>query len=252
MRNRVALVLGFAAAILVLDIALSATTSNLTILYIAEDRFYNYDFASRSVSSSNVDWPVGLLFYSNADVNKVKSIYWGITLASTMYAYIDDGGGWVWDSDMGTKGIVYSSYLNSYVYLHMRVYTPNPPDYAYNQYWGKYVIATAHYDQFPLESWSGYSEYAEHHLASIASGKGYAVYVDWAYFYNDRGTLQSTTSRTAARSPPSIHLQAALAEELLELRAAPLNPLPQPRPQLPHAPAAPQPLHQPHPVAKAV
>lgn len=184
MRNRVALVLGFAAAILVFDIALSATTSNLTILYIAEDRFYNYDFASRSVSSSNVDWPVGLLFYGNADVNKVKSIYWGRIPASTMYACIDDGGGWVWDSDMGTKGIVYSSYLNSYVYLHMRVYAPNPPDYAYNQYWGKYVIATAHYDQFPLESWSGYSEYAEHHLASIASGKGYAVYVDWAYFYN--------------------------------------------------------------------
>ena len=132
-----------------------------------------------------MDWPVGLVFYGNADVNKVKGIYWGVTLlANPMYAYINDGSGWVWDTDRGTKGVVYSSYLNSYVYLHMRVYAPNPPDYAHNAYWGKYVIATAHYDQYPFESWSGYSEYAEHDLAQIASQKGYTVFVDWANFYN--------------------------------------------------------------------
>ncbi|UNQ73808.1 hypothetical protein [Infirmifilum sp. NZ] len=162
-----------------------ATTSNLTVLAIAEDMFYNYDFASQSVSSSNVDWPVCLVFYGNADVNKVKGIYWGATiLANPMYAYLNDGAGWVWDPDRGTKGVVYSSYLGGYVYLHMRVYAPNPPDYMSNTYWGRYVVATAHYDQFPLESWSGYTEYAERHLASIASAKGYATFVDWAYFYN--------------------------------------------------------------------
>ncbi len=162
-----------------------ATTGNLAILAVAEDAFYNYDFLSQSASPGNVDWPVCLIFYGNAYVDKVKNIYWGVTIfAYPMYAYLNDGSGWVWDTDRGTKGIVYSTYLNAYVYLHMRVYAPNPPDYMSNSYWGRYVLATAHYDQFPLESWSGYTEYAERDLASIASSKGYAVFVDWAYFYN--------------------------------------------------------------------
>ncbi|WP_218042139.1 hypothetical protein [Infirmifilum lucidum] len=162
-----------------------ATTNNLTVLAIAEDRFYNYDFTSQYVSPGSVDWPVCLVFYGNAYVDKVKNIYWGVTIfANPMYAYLNDGSGWAWDTDRGTKGVFYSNYLNQYVYLHMRVYAPNPPDYMGNSYWGKYVIATAHYDQYPLESWSGYTEYAERDLASIASSKGYTVYVDWAYFYN--------------------------------------------------------------------
>jgi hypothetical protein len=162
-----------------------ATTSNLTLLMVAEDSFYNYDFTSKTVSSSNVDWPVSLVFYGNADVNKVKNIYWGVTiLANTMYAYLNDGQGFVWDEDRGTKGVVWSDCTNSYVWLHMRVYAPNPPDYLYNIYYGKYVIATAHYDQFPLESWSGYTECAEKHLADIAKSKGYTVYQDLFYFYN--------------------------------------------------------------------
>ncbi|AKG39443.1 hypothetical protein MA03_07830 [Infirmifilum uzonense] len=172
-------------SVLVYRTTLAASTSNLTTLCVAEDCFYNYDFTSTSVSSTNVDWPVGLLFYGNADVNKVKNIYWGVTIfANPMYFYMNDGSGWIWDEDRGTKGVVFSSYLNSWVYLHMRVYAPNPPDYAYNSYWGKYVLATAHYDQYPLETWSGYSEYAEKDLASIASNKGYATFQDWAYFYN--------------------------------------------------------------------
>ena len=162
-----------------------ATTSNLTLLTVAEDSFYNYDFTSKTVSSNNVDWPVSLVFYGNADVNKVKNIYWGVTiLANTMYAYLNDGQGFVWDEDRGTKGVVWSNCTNSYVWLHMRVYAPNPPDYLYNIYYGKYVIATAHYDQFPLESWSGYTECAEKHLAAIAKSKGYTVYQDLFYFYN--------------------------------------------------------------------
>lgn len=66
----------------------------------------------------------------------------------------------------------------------MRVYAPNPPDYMYNQDWGKYIIAITHYDEYPWESWSGYSEHAEKDLAAYARSKGYTVYEDWAYFYN--------------------------------------------------------------------
>jgi hypothetical protein len=186
MNTKPFLLLALVGVIVALPLASrGATTSNLTLLMVAEDSFYNYDFTSKTVSSSNVDWPVCLVFYGNADVNKVKNIYWGVTiLANTMYAYLDDGQGFVWDEDRGTKGVVWSNCLNSYVWLHMRVYAPNPPDYLYNIYYGKYVIATAHYDQFPLESWSGYTECAEKHLADIAMSKGYTVYQDLFYFYN--------------------------------------------------------------------
>lgn len=186
MNTKPFLLLALVGVIVALPLASrGATTSNLTLLMVAEDSFYNYDFTSKTVSSSNVDWPVCLVFYGNADVNKVKNIYWGVTiLANTMYAYLDDGQGFVWDEDRGTKGVVWSNCTNSYVWLHMRVYAPNPPDYLYNIYYGKYVIATAHYDQFPLESWSGYTECAEKHLADIAKSKGYTVYQDLFYFYN--------------------------------------------------------------------
>ncbi|WP_288008172.1 hypothetical protein [Thermofilum sp.] len=186
MNTKPFLLLALVGVIVALPLASrGATTSNLTLLMVAEDSFYNYDFTSKTVSSSNVDWPVCLVFYGNADVNKVKNIYWGVTiLANTMYAYLDDGQGFVWDEDRGTKGVVWSNCLNSYVWLHMRVYALNPPDYLYNIYYGKYVIATAHYDQFPLESWSGYTECAEKHLADIAKSKGYTVYQDLFYFYN--------------------------------------------------------------------
>lgn len=40
----------------------------------------NYDFLSQSISQSNVDWPIMIIFYGNATVNKVKSIYGGTTI----------------------------------------------------------------------------------------------------------------------------------------------------------------------------
>lgn len=164
----------------------AATTTHLSTLFTNEDQYYNYDFLSQSAWGGNVDWPVTMVFCNNADVNKVKSIYFGSTIASTMYLQMNDGGGWVWDSDMGTKGALwYSSYLGQYVYLHMRVYAPNPPDYAYNSSWGNYVLGTTHYDQYPFETWSGYSEDAEKDFASIALSKGYTVIPDTLYFYNN-------------------------------------------------------------------
>ncbi|ABL78588.1 hypothetical protein [Thermofilum pendens] len=174
-------------------LSLRVASGGLTALWVTSTGFYNYDFKSQVVSSSNVDWPVTMVFYGNADVNKVKNIFFGLTiLANPMYAYIYSNG-WVWDTDRGTKGVVYSNYLNGYVYLHMRVYAPNPPDYIYDPAWGKYVIGTTHYDEYPLESWSGYPEYAEHDFAAIARSKGYTVYQDWAYFYNDQGSPGSIT-----------------------------------------------------------
>ncbi|GIU72411.1 MAG: hypothetical protein KatS3mg003_1890 [Candidatus Nitrosocaldaceae archaeon] len=174
----------------------AAYTPNLMIIYNDGDRFYNHDFLSNIDPPSNydVDWPVTMLFCNNADINKVKWIYWGPTIATPMYMKMNDGNRWVWDSDMGTKNSFwYSGYLQQWVKLHMRIYAPNPPDYMTNYNWGKYVVGTTHYDEFWLESWSGYSQYAEYDLSTYAYNKGYQVYVDSEPMYNNdnRGNINN-------------------------------------------------------------
>ncbi|CAG0975149.1 MAG: hypothetical protein MPEBLZ_00899 [Candidatus Methanoperedens nitroreducens] len=163
---------------------MAASTNNLTTLYIREDSFRNYDFLSETDSNTNVDWPVSMLFYNNADINKVKSIFF-IGFGSILKGRLNDGAGWVWDSDGGTKGIS-SRYGH---WLHMRVYADSD-DRMYNLAWGYYVIGTTHYDEYPFESWSGYSEAAEEEFASIASSKGYSVSEDWSTFYNYHSGLE--------------------------------------------------------------
>lgn len=103
-----------------------------------------------------------------------------------MKSRMSDNGGatYIWDTDQGTKlGFFYSSALGTYVNLHLRLYAPNPPDYLTSTIGlGKWVVGAAHYDQWPSESWSGYSEYAEGDLAAWALGKGYLVFsqnMDW-------------------------------------------------------------------------
>lgn len=162
----------------------AATTTKLTTLSSDGDSFYNYDFLSdSSASSNNVDWPITMLHYNDAEVDKVKDIYYGASIASQKHARMNDGG-WTWDSDLGTKsGIFWSDSLGEYVYIHQRVYAPNPPDYLSNTPWGNYVISSTHYDDYPLEAWSGYSENAEDDFALIASAS-YTVFEDWSNFSN--------------------------------------------------------------------
>jgi hypothetical protein len=165
----------------------AASTANLRLISINDDRFYNYDFTEKTVSSSKVDWPVDMIFCHNADVNKVKSIYFGATISAwPMYMYLSDNGiTYLWDEDRGTKnGMWWSLYLGQWVKLHMRVYAPNPPDYFTNTSYLKMVVGTSHYDEYPWESWSGYSEYAESDLRAIAIGKGYQVFGENVYLYN--------------------------------------------------------------------
>lgn len=171
--------------------AYAASTSNLAIVIAGDDRVYNYDFLSNtSATSTNVDWPVDMVFCNNANIDKIKNnIYWGIAvLANPMYSKMSDNSGatYVWDTDQGTKlGFFYSAWLGSYVNLHMRLYAPNPPDYLTNNAGlGKWIVGTAHYDQWPSESWSGYSEYAEADLSAIALGKGYPVLSENMNWFN--------------------------------------------------------------------
>lgn len=149
----------------------------------------NYDFLSQSISQSNVDWPIMIIFYGNATVNKVKNIYGGITLASTMNAAYDIGSGTQWDTDKGTKVTVTfggpdGSDSDT---LHLRIYAPPGTDYFDGSAggWGHYVIASTHFDfNPPWDSVCGYSEDAEHRALQIAAGQGYSVIYDYAYIYN--------------------------------------------------------------------
>ncbi len=170
--------------------AATATPSSYGIFVTGDDKVYNYDFLSTTASSSNVDWPVGMVFCQNANIDKVKNnIYWGLApFATAMKSRMSDNNGatYIWDTDQGTKvGYWYSSSLATYTYLHLRLYAPNPPDYLTSTVGlGKWVAGTAHYDQWPSESWSGYSENAEGDLAAYAIGKGYTVFSDNMNWFN--------------------------------------------------------------------
>lgn len=160
---------------------LAATTSNLALLGRDEDRFYNYDFDSQDlpVSGNNVDWAVDMLFYHNAEVDKVKDIYWGAaTFAVSKHFRLDDDAGMVWDSDKGTKSIGIRM-------AHMRVYA-DADDRMHNESWGYYVLGTSHYDKWEGTLWAqhGWSEDAEAELVQIARDKGYTVFEDWSNFFN--------------------------------------------------------------------
>ncbi len=162
------------------------TTNNLTTLIIDEDQFRNYDFRSETDSNTNVDWPVTMLHYNNAEIDKVKDIYFGPQVLSDLfYGRVNDGSGWIWDSDRGTKKTnFFSDALGTHVNLHMRLYAPNSLDYLENASWGKYVLGTTHYDEYPEPgSWHGYSEYAENDFVLFVQGS-YTVFEDWSSFSN--------------------------------------------------------------------
>lgn len=184
MRNLV-LVLG--ALVVLATVAVGWTTSNLTILYRDEDSFYNYDFESQNVSSSNVDWPVTMLHYNGANVDIVQDgIYWGscgdpLPFCAEMWGRMNDGGGFIWFGNKGTKtgGSCTSS-------THMRSYAGNQTLKAsYNVSWGYYVVGTTHVDkQECFGGPHGWSETAEETAVQRARQMGYTVFEDYASFYN--------------------------------------------------------------------
>ncbi len=153
--------ISLALALLVLlataAVAQAWTAANLQPVSSAEDKFYNYDFTAKSVSSTGVDWPVTLIFYGNASVSKVKGAFqsrgWSNPFVSTMYGYANDGSGFAWASDGGVKTFATKS-------AHMRLYAPGGR--LYNSTWGYYVVATTHYDNAELSKpptqWFGMSE----------------------------------------------------------------------------------------------
>ncbi len=160
----------------------AATTYHLAAQRLNEDSFDNYDFNSASVSSSNVDWPVGLFFYNNAEVEKIKA---GLSQSyfypgDTQNGRLDNSFGWFFDDDGGRKTRVCS--VGNYD-DHYRIYAD--PDHG-NRNWtagvGFYVIGTTHVDGNECgggTAYFGFSEPAEDRLGSVArSVTNWTVYDD--------------------------------------------------------------------------
>lgn len=149
--------LALLALLAMAGVAAAWTAANLQSVTSAEDRFYNYDFTGKTVSTTGVDWPVTVIFIGNASASKIKSAYrargWGNPFATTMHGYQNDGAGFGWASDSGVKTWASRS-------AHMRLYARGGR--MYNATWGYYVLATTHYDNAELSrpptQWYGMSE----------------------------------------------------------------------------------------------
>lgn len=164
----------------------TACCGNNRLLYFSGDAIRNYDYLSQSPVSTNVDWGVSLLFYNNANINKIKNAlnpYGYSYTGGTMYGRLSDDGAatYVWDTDGGRKrGDCYTAYT------HYRIYAHPSYDYMYNPAMGYFLFGSTHHDyQECGAAYFGFSEGAEGEVASDAySAFGVSSQHDWANFYN--------------------------------------------------------------------
>jgi hypothetical protein len=100
----------FVLAYLEASLAGPATSNNYYTLCIDNDCFRNWDSSSDIIiNASTADWPVTLIYYRHAEVDKIKLSYgWILTgIGNKMYMYMtDDGITWFVDSDRGMKTLV--------------------------------------------------------------------------------------------------------------------------------------------------
>ncbi len=147
------------------------------------DAFYNYDFNSQSISSTNVDWAVNLVFVGNATVPKVKAVVSSIMpyAGSIKYAFVAGG----WDQDRGLKQTQGGSCPGGTSY-HFRVYAPSSTDRMYNVNYGYFVVGTAHndYKEGCSGSYAGDNEQAEAYVRGGFDARGYLVVAN-AFWLNN-------------------------------------------------------------------
>ncbi|MFI5049634.1 MAG: hypothetical protein ACHQEA_07190 [Gaiellales bacterium] len=142
--------------------AMASTTTSLKTVHYGGDSFRNFDFDSQRASAGNVDWPVDLVFWGNASVDKVYAgIAWSLA-GSNEYGRLNDGTGAIWVPSAGRKSGLCSG-------THFRLYAP-PVGYLSNRKLGHYVIATAHVDKNECfgSAQYGWNETAEATIASRA------------------------------------------------------------------------------------
>jgi hypothetical protein len=143
--------------------ASASTTANLQLVTYGQNSFYNYDFDSQSAVSTNVDWPVDMIFWGNASISKVYNKIgwtWG---GSDEYMLLNTGSGAIWVSAAGRKDTLCTD-------THYRLYAP-AAGYFTDPVLGHYVIATMHLDKNACggSPTYGWSETAETNVANRAA-----------------------------------------------------------------------------------
>lgn len=183
-----------AAATMIVAIALAgggvaaAATPSKAIRFVHLSRngdyFLNYDGYGKNLSVFGRDWPVTMIFYNDASVNRVKSFY------DDERGYNRRGGKEFepykytsrvrFDGDKGKKTACDSFHEDN----HFRVYGGSH-DRFYDPRWGYYVVATTHIDHgdgggacADSDTYAGFSEQVEHDLAVIAN-TGFTVFEDY-------------------------------------------------------------------------
>lgn len=173
----------------------AATASSLYDIGIREDHFYNYDFNGEVASAGNVDWAISLVFYNNAEIDKVKNAlnpYLPYSNNGEKDAVVNDGGGYRYDGDRGRK---VSPCPPTGWFQHYRVYADGD-DRLYNLDYGYWIIGSTHFDYNDGCSGAqhGYSETAEDWVAYwsglVWPGR---VFGDYGYLYNYEGYRVETS-----------------------------------------------------------
>lgn len=183
--------LAFALSLLVLvaEPAFATTTSQevqYRSLVSGSNAFLNYDGGANTMSRSSRDWPIGLIFYNNAEIDRVKAFFQtaGFRRAGGIKyeGYKQAGRGRRrFDSDRGRKTECDEHSID----YHYRVYGPGSSDRFYEPGpWGYYVVASAHIDRFDgcgderQAAYFGYSERVEGFIADVARLGGWGVQED--------------------------------------------------------------------------
>jgi hypothetical protein len=169
-------------------------------------RFLNYD-GDKNTSRHDRDWPITLIFYRNAWIDKVKKV-------------MDYGGGGDpeyefykrsrnvtrhWDVDGGKKKhCIHGSDT------HYRVYAPSgssQDEHLWDPVWGYYVASSTHYDHGECASvsqrWFGLSERAEFQVIADARDivyEGHHLVIRQDFFdTNNREPYRKETHETLHR-----------------------------------------------------
>jgi hypothetical protein len=165
----------------------SETRRNLRWVGLGRQKWLNYSFYNQKRTSLKPDWPISIIFYGNATVEKVKKIYGKYRLSTKKYILYGEEAELAWDSDRGVKKTEWFDGPDGTDrdVLHVRIFAPPAGYFEGEGAWGHYVIATAHFDfNPPIDNSCGYSEDAEHRALGIAERKGYTVFYDRVNLFN--------------------------------------------------------------------
>jgi hypothetical protein len=166
--------------------------ASFALLTINDDSFRNYDFTDQNESWDLVDWPVTMVFWNSAEIDRVKGIYDLCCDGAQIYARVNDGAegsGPVWDDDGGIKDWPCSFLNEKESTWHMRLYADSD-DQLYTPGWGFYVLGTTHEDYhectFPESGRKfGWSEWVESNkFVPWIRAKGYTAWDDYMNFSN--------------------------------------------------------------------